>query len=194
MRELATHTDLQTGEILVKTNDDKTYAIERVLFRHSKLIHDILADIAPGQEPDVPLAEVSSESLSLIIKYLQHYREITPKSPPFPMPTTLPKCKDIVQFDKEFMEKEVYPGGEADINRLKFLMNAANFLAIATLRDLCCVGVADFTRGKDPMGIIKLFGSKLTSYGPEDEERGLELLPQFREYLRPKDKEAKAKS
>jgi len=209
LREAKELKDLQKGEILVKTKDDKSYAVERFLFRHSKLINDILADTPEGQEPEVPLADIDAENLHLIVTYLSLYKSRDPKSPQLPMICVADSFQLFDQIevqDRDFINKLVAPGErdprvnmtecKRNVSRIRKLMIAANFLAIKTLTEITTCALADYLRdpkpwqGNDPPcrtpeEIIEMFDCKqfVPKWTEEDKKRGLQLLPELEKFL-----------
>jgi len=209
LREVPDMKALQPGEIFIKTKDDKTFAIERELFRHSNLLHDVLGDTPAGAEPEIPFTDVDSENLQLIVTYLEIYRKRDPKSPPLPMicvADSFQMCDEIEQIDKDFINHLVAPGErnprvnmeecKRNVGRLRKLMIAANFLAIKTLTEMTMVALADYLRdpkpweGNDPPfrtpdELIDMFDVRkfVPKWTEEDKKRGLQLLPELEKFL-----------
>ena len=105
-------------------------------------------DITTLQNP-VPLPEVDTDILNLVIKYCQYHHE------------TDDKDDDKKNWDEEFIKMD---------DKLLFdLILAANYLEITPLLDLACQSVANYIKEcKNPQEIRRRFNIK-NDFTPEEE-------------------------
>ena len=67
----------------LKSSDNVVKEVDIALLQKSKLLKGLIEDYQ-GDEDEIPLNEVDSKNLELIIKYLEHYKEMEPKEIPNP--------------------------------------------------------------------------------------------------------------
>ena len=97
------------------SSDGKTLEVEDSCFRLSKVLSELVNDF-PEPEKELPINDVTEDTLKKIITYLEHYKdpEVKPKDIPKPLPgpdlklilddwdykyiidLTLPKCVDLI--------------------------------------------------------------------------------------------------
>ncbi len=97
------------------SSDGKTLEVEDSCFRLSKVLSELVNDF-PEPEKELPINEVTEDTLKKIIEYLEHYKDpkVNPKDIPKPLPgpdlklilddwdykyiidLTLPKCVDLI--------------------------------------------------------------------------------------------------
>ena len=110
----------------LKSSDNVVKEVDIKLLDKSKLLKGLVEDYQ-GDDDEIPLNEVDSKNLELIIKYLEHYKDTEPKEIPKPFPERTDDAflKSILNDDWTFD----YLQGmtlEESIN----LVNAANYLQI----------------------------------------------------------------
>ena len=69
----------------LKSSDNIIKEVDIKLLDKSKLLKGLIEDYQ-GDEEEIPLNEVDSKNLDLIIQYLEHYKDIEPKEIPKPFP------------------------------------------------------------------------------------------------------------
>ena len=125
----------------LKSSDGTVKEVDIELLKKSKLLNGLVEDYQ-GDDDEIPLNEVDSKNLELIIKYLEHYKEMEPKEIPKPFPE---------RTDEEFFKGITNnDDNEATYNYLTKLnieaainlVNAANYLQIDGLINLLAAKLA----------------------------------------------------
>ena len=122
----------------LKSYDNVVKEVDIKLLDKSKLLKGLVEDYQ-GDDDEIPLNEVDSKNLELIIKYLEHYKDTEPKEIPKPFPERTDDAflKSILNDDWTFD----YLQGmtlEESIN----LVNAANYLQIDGLINILAAKLA----------------------------------------------------
>ena len=122
----------------LKSSDNVVKEVDTNLLNKSKLLKGLVEDYQ-GDDDEIPLNEVDSKNLELIIKYLEHYKDTEPKEIPKPFPERTDDAflKSILNDDWTFD----YLQGmtlEESIN----LVNAANYLQIDGLINILAAKLA----------------------------------------------------
>ena len=122
----------------LKSSDNVVKEVDIKLLDKSKLLKGLVEDYQ-GDDDEIPLNEVDSKNLELIIKYLEHYKDTEPKEIPKPFPERTDDAflKSILNDDWTFD----YLQGmtlEESIN----LVNAANYLQIDGLINILAAKLA----------------------------------------------------
>ena len=134
---------------------------------HSKLCETMINDEDEDEDEDengnttqeIPLVNVKSEILALVITFCKEHSKI--KMNPIEKPLKSKDMKELVsEFDYNFIqvEQEV----------LFELILAANYMDIKDLLDLTCATVASMIKGKSPEEIRKTFDI-VNDFTPEQE-------------------------
>ena len=110
----------------LKSSDNIIKEVDIKLLDKSKLLKGLIEDYQ-GDEEEIPLNEVDSKNLDLIIQYLEHYKDIEPKEIPKPFPerTDDEFLKGILNDEWTFNYLQ-----SLSIEDLINLVNAANYLQI----------------------------------------------------------------
>ena len=69
----------------LKSSDNIIKEVDKSLLMKSKLLKGLIEDYQ-GDEEEIPLNEVDSKNLDLILQYLEHYKNEEPKEIPKPFP------------------------------------------------------------------------------------------------------------
>ncbi len=128
---------------------------------YSKLVASMVEENEEDEEEyeDLPMAMVDSEELKLIIDYCEYHvagketklEEINP----IEQPLKSTSINDVVpEWYANFILNVAH---ESDDNVFK-LMNAANYMQIHTLIELCCAYIGTNIKGKNPKEIREHFG------------------------------------
>ena len=126
----------------------------------SILIMDMVEDCDATEE--IPLPNVNSATLSLVIDYCNHHKDKPPEEIEKPL-----KSKNLVEhgvsaWDAKFVDIE---------QELLFeLILAANYMDIKSLLDLTCAKVASMIKGKSPEEIRQTFNI-VNDFTPEEESK-----------------------
>ena len=118
---------MESKDKKLKSSDGAVKEVKSELLNKSKLLKGLVEDYQ-GDDDEIPLNEVDSKNLDLIIKYLEHYKgDLEPKEIPKPFPERTDDAflRGILNDDWtfDFLKKL---GIEGSIN----LINAANYLQI----------------------------------------------------------------
>ena len=118
-------------QITLKSKENKQFKISEKAANRAKVIKDILIDYEKGE--DIPL-EIDSDTLEIIIKYLEHYANEEPKNIQKPLKTG-DLSKVLEPWDFEFISK-------ISLDKAIDLVNGANYMDIPSLLQLslCRIG------------------------------------------------------
>ena len=117
----------------IKSNDGRVFEVDEQSLELSKVLKDLAKDF-PQPEAELPTNEVDGKTLEKIVEYLVHYKKDKPKEIPKPIPN--PDLKPILdKWDYDFITP-------LSLEVVVDLVNAANFLNIPDLVNLCCVRMA----------------------------------------------------
>ena len=103
----------------------------------SVVIKDLLQHFQ--DERDIPMTDVRGDVLKKIVEYLIHYRDSEPREIPSPLPSA-----NLIEFTDEW---DVTFINGIDLDTTFDVINAANFMDIKPLLDLCCAKVACVMKG-----------------------------------------------
>ena len=122
----------------LKSSDNVVKEFDIKLLDKSKLLKGLVEDYQ-GDDDEIPLNEVDSKNLDLIIKYLEHYKDTEPKEIPKPFPERTDDAflKSILNDDWTFDYLQGMKLEEC-IN----LVNAANYLQIDGLINILAAKLA----------------------------------------------------
>ncbi|XP_059624691.1 SKP1-like protein 1A [Cornus florida] len=144
---------LTSKKIVLRSSTDETFEVEEAVALESQTIKHMIEDDCA--DSIIPLANVSSNILSMIIEYCKKH-VVTPKSED-------KTSEDALKtFDTNFVK--------VDQATLFGLILAANYLNIKSLLDLTCQAVADMIKGKTPEEICQTFNIKNDFTSEEEEE------------------------
>ena len=88
--------DIVAKKVKLKTSDNIIKEVDSDILMKSKLLRGLFEDLEPEElEEIIALNGVDSKYLDLIIKYLEHYKDMEPKEIPKPFPE---------RTDEEFMK------------------------------------------------------------------------------------------
>ena len=121
----------ENTQITLKSKENKQFKISEKAANRAKVIKDILIDYEKGE--DIPL-EVESDTLEMIIKYLEHYENEEPKEIPKPLKSG-DLSKVLEPWDFEFIS-------QISLEKVPDLVNGANYMDIPSLLQLslCRIG------------------------------------------------------
>ena len=122
----------------LKSSDNVVKEVSVDLLQKSKLLKGLIEDYQ-GDDEEIPLNEVDSKNLELIIQYLEHYKDTEPKEIPKPFPerTDDEFLKGILndQWTFDYLQK-------LSLDDLINLVNAANYLQIDGLINIIAAKLA----------------------------------------------------
>ena len=122
----------------LKSSDNIIKEVDKSLLMKSKLLKGLIEDYQ-GDEEEIPLNEVDSKNLDLILQYLEHYKNEEPKEIPKPFPerTDDEFLKGILNDEWTFNYLQ-----NNSLEGLINLVNAANYLQIDGLINIIAAKLA----------------------------------------------------
>ena len=124
-------------KVKLKTSDNIIKEVDSNILMKSKLLYGLLED--SEEEELFSLPDVNSKYLELVIKYLEHYKDMEPKEIPKPFPE---------RTDEEFMKGILNDQWTYDyltnqtLEELINLVNAADYLQIGGLINIIAAKLA----------------------------------------------------
>ncbi len=123
--------DIQVNTIKIKTNDKQIIEIDGRFQYLSQVIKDILVDASDMEE--IPLPNIDKKTLDLVIQYCKMHDFKPPKTK---RPIKSGELfKNLHPKDYEFVKNY-------DIKTIKPLVDAASYLNIKSLADVCICRIA----------------------------------------------------
>jgi S-phase kinase-associated protein 1 len=119
------------------TSDGSFFFVDEDVAKQSETISNILDDT--GSEDPIPIPNVESETLELIIRFCEFY-------------SNHHTDEEEKEFDSVFFDIE--------INTIISALSAANFLNIPRMIEKASTAVADLIRGRSPTDLRALLGIK----------------------------------
>ena len=143
--------------ITLVSADGEKYTITEKAGRRSLLIKGIIDDYP--DDPEVPLNNVKSQILKIIITWLDHYADTEPREIEKPLlSNNFNECVDAWDFN--FIDLE--------LDLIFEILLAANYMDIKPLMELASAKVASIIKGKSPEEIRKVFNIQ-NDFTPEEE-------------------------
>jgi len=150
----------ENEQVILISKENEEFRINKSAAELSVLIKITIQDYSIDQP--IPLLEIDSNCLKLIIEYLEHYNGNPPKELEKPLPGN--DLKEIVdEFQFFFINK-------ISLEQLIDLTSAANFMEISCLLDLCCAKIASMCMDKSEEELYQTFGIE-DKFTPEERER-----------------------
>lgn len=157
--------------------DGRRVLLSRKVMHDSLLVRELLEDSDADEVVEVPLDGLDFKTLGLVHDFLEHHAEQgSYKEFERPLQGDLQMLLDA--WDYKFVQDLMSAGSRFD--QLFGVLNAANFLAISPLKELCCAAVADLVRDKSENEILELFGID-EPFSAEEEESLCAQYPWLRE-------------
>ena len=129
--------DIVAKKVKLKTSDNIIKEVDSDILMKSKLLEGLMKDFE--EEEIFTLPDVDSKNLDLVIKYLEHYKDMEPKEIPKPFPE---------RTDEEFMKGLLNDQWTYDyltnqtLEELINLVNAAYYLQIEGLLNIIAAKLA----------------------------------------------------
>nr|XP_018627090.1 SKP1-like protein 11 [Nicotiana tomentosiformis] len=132
--------------LTLKSSDGDEFVLEESIAIQSITIKNMVEDGCSSSV--IPLSKVDTETLIKVIEYMKMHS------------STSSNEEEIENFDKKFVSNS--------INTILNILEAANFLDINNLLELCAEAVANRIKNKTPEAVRKIFN--ITSdFTPEEE-------------------------
>ena len=150
----------EQDQVILISKENEEFRISKTAAELSVLIKNTIQDYSIDQP--IPLLEIDSNCLKLILEYLEHYNGNPPKELEKPLPSN--NLKEIVdEFQYFFINK-------VSLEQLIDLTSAANFMEITYLLDLCCAKLSSMCMDKSEEELYQTFGIE-DKFTPEDREK-----------------------
>lgn len=152
-------------ELKLRSKDGKEYTTTKTAMKMSSVIHDMLdEDMDESMDSDaavLPILTVDGNDLQLVIEYCEYHCNNPAEE--IEKPLKVPIETLLCEFDKNFLSK---------MSKDVFIRvtNAANYLHVKDLLELCCANVASSIRGKTPEQIRDMYNLP-NDISPEEKEQ-----------------------
>lgn len=166
-----------TQNVVLSCNDGKVFKAQYGAIKLSKTIKDVMETLGVSNEP-IPLPNVNSRELELVIEYCEHHQKVDPKF------TNEEKAEQTTEKDKytthlisklgEEWVKKFFNNLPQD--KLFDLLLAANFLDIDPIIQIIAYSIAQSIKGKTPEEIKSLYNIT-GDFTKEEEEKALKDNP-----------------
>ena len=153
--------ELVACNVVVITADHKRFLCPKLVMKASLLIAEMLEENNASGAPagDVPLVTVDSATLTVVYEFLEHHSCYDRPVREIDRPLKADLSSLVDPWDWKYVTDSLLMGKSEKHNDLLFaVLNAANFLNIPPLRDLCSGAVANILRNKTEDEILEFFG------------------------------------
>ena len=118
--------------ITLISSDNQPFTLSAKAASRSRLIKDMTTDYE--EQPDFPMENINSSTLSKIVEYLKHYQNTEPKEIPKPLKNS--QIETILDpWDLNYINSI---SKEEAFN----IINATNYMDISSLNQLCACKIA----------------------------------------------------
>eukprot|EP00760_Papus_ankaliazontas_P027177 PhM_4_TR3196/c0_g1_i1/m.8036/K03094/SKP1, CBF3D; S-phase kinase-associated protein 1 len=163
-------------DVVLHMRDDVRIRVPLSIMARSKLVSELLqmanGDDAPETAVVLPISEVTSSTMDIVLLWLAQYAASEPSK--LPRPLRRPLQEYLTPFEWDFLTTKCLEGGDESRHlNLILVLKAANFLGITELRELCTAMLAHMLKGKDMDQLHTLFQQELQGrrLGPADFEK-----------------------
>ena len=125
----------------------------------------MLEDNDDQEIDEIPLTMINTQTLNAVVEYCTHFKfEKIKADIPFPFTSNRPS-----EFIKDEQEAKFIT--QFNLDQVIQLLQAANFLNIPPLFELCCATIASEFKSRNFDEVKKRFGLDDVFYTPEEEEK-----------------------
>ena len=146
------------------TNDSKTHQVDSRILNMSVLLKDMLEEKDDIYAEEIELPTITSEMMQLVIQYCAHFDYVKDPYIEYPL-----KSNVLSQVLEDRWEADFITSLSQE--KVISLLQAANYLNIPALFEVCCARIGADFRGKSFDSVKKDFGLESVTYTPEDEEQ-----------------------
>ncbi|ORX88891.1 putative negative regulator sulfur controller-3 [Basidiobolus meristosporus CBS 931.73] len=146
--------------VILTSADGKEFTTDKEVVQRSKVLRDMLEDVGETDQP-IPVPNVDSSVLEKVLEFCEYHRN-DPLDIEDDSDDEGNKIDDILEWDRKFIQ--------VDVEMLKQLILASNYLDIKQLSDVSTKTAASLLKGKTPEEIRQLFGIE-NDFTPEEEEQ-----------------------
>ena len=131
--------------ITLISSDNKKVDVDKKGALMSHLLKEMISNSKSKDEP-IPIPEIRFDILNKVAEYLNYYSNKMPKEIPKPIPSA--NLDDFIsQWDVSFINT-------IQLDNLYDMINAAGYLDIPSLLNLCCAKIASLMKGKTAKELI----------------------------------------
>lgn len=152
--------------LIVKTMDNRRYSCPKDVMSSSLMIRELIEDEDDANSMEgmalraleIPLPAIDSKALIAVFEYLEHHLGDS-KQREIDRPLRGDLSALLEPWDWKYVVDTLLQGvWEKGVHNLFAILNAANYLHVPLLRDLCGAAVANLVRNKSEEEILNLFG------------------------------------
>ncbi len=150
---------IESDNLILTSNSNKEFSISPQCASLSKLLNGAMEDFTG--EIKIPLIDIDSQTLEIVVKYLEHCKgeQVTKIRKPINSSNMIENCDE---WSANFIDN-------LDINQIGDIAVAANFMEIPPLVELSCCKIASMCYGRTDEQMMKEFGVDPNSF-TEDEK------------------------
>jgi len=163
----ASSPSLLTSKVKLQTNDNEKFEVDVRIAKLFGVVKNMMQDLGFEENPEklkgeiIPLNNVDSKVFAKILEWVQHYKD-NKEALEGEDPEISYRTDNIPDWDKEFLTK--------DKATIFGIMQAANYLDVKGLLDICCKTVANMLKGKSVEAVRREFNIE-NDFTPEEEEQ-----------------------
>ncbi len=117
---------IEHTSVTLMSSDEIEFHVSLGAIKMSSVLSNALGDTDDAAENIIPVNEVHSSTLGLVVKYMEQYKDVSERHDD----TTEPNLELIItEFDRELFNGDIYT--------ILGVLNAANFLNVKSLKDVC---------------------------------------------------------
>ena len=140
---------MESSNLVLVSSDNQKIEIDTESAQKSHLLKGLLADFNNQQQEPIQLPDIKYDILKKVVEYLTYYKDKTPKDIPKPMPSS--NLNEVIdEWDVNFINS-------IELDNVFDLINASNYMDIASLLDLSCAKIASLMKGKTAQEIRTMF-------------------------------------
>ncbi|XP_011623330.1 SKP1-like protein 12 [Amborella trichopoda] len=148
--------------IFLRSSDDNVFELAEEAVMQCETIKNIIEDGCTTSEKCIPLPNVSSETLSKVIEYLNHHVKDDKRKGKVGEEEKKKAEWELTEWDEKFFSN--------DMQTLYDITLAANYLKVKSLFDKTCMTIANHMKDWSPEEIWMTFGIQ-NGISPEEVEQ-----------------------
>ena len=134
--------------IFLESNENEKFTIDKKTAKKSQLLKECIETVKNLK--GLQFLDINSKYLSLIIEFLEHYKDSEPKLPPVPLENS-----NVMQYLDEWSQIFI---SKLKLEDIICLINTSNFMIIDCLKKICCGIIASEMVDKSAEELEKIFG------------------------------------
>ena len=146
------------NKVTLISSDNEKYEISSKAAKRSTVISNVLESYP--EDSEIPIPNVTSKILKVIIEYLNHYENEEPSIIEKPLKNNFREC--VNEWDYDFVNK--------DKDTIFEIILGANYMDIKPLLEVTCAKIASMINGKTTEEIREIFDIE-NDFSPEEEKQ-----------------------